>query len=193
MDPSAAWLPLLAPCRATAATSPAAICPRPSGAIDGGRRRDRCVLLLDAPTRRCATASASWPTLLAELAPKLPAWLALLLTSRARLPRSRQPVARRAFRLDAEGSTDNTGDLRNYARGWLARPGAAAAAADADRPVIGARQRLQRIRAAVAVDDPTCASGWIAPLLEVRSPPPAVPVELLTAMFGGTRRPARSG
>ena len=99
--------------------------------IDGGRRRDRCVLLIDALDETLRNDTSELADLLAELAPKLPAWLALLLTSRPDFPIAASLSHIAPFRLDAEGSTANADDLRDYARQWLATPARSQAAADA--------------------------------------------------------------
>jgi tetratricopeptide (TPR) repeat protein len=99
--------------------------------IDGGRRRDRCVLLIDALDETLRNDTSELADLLAELAPKLPAWLALLLTSRPEFPIAASLSHIPPFRLDAEGSTENADDLRDYARQWLATPARTQAAADA--------------------------------------------------------------
>ena len=103
----------------------------PLALIDGGRRRDRCVLLVDALDETQRNGVSELADLLAELAPRLPAWLALLLTSRPDFPVAASLSHIAPFRLDAAGSADNAGDLRDYASGWLATPERTPAEADA--------------------------------------------------------------
>ena len=126
----------------------------PLALIDGGRRRDRCVLLIDALDETLCDNVSELADLLAELAPKLPAWLALLLTSRPDFPVAASLSHIAPFRLDAEGSAANTSDLLDYARRWLATPERTPAAADAliARVVAAAAGNfmyLCRLRAAV--------------------------------------------
>src|SRR5207344_806126 len=94
----------------------------PLNLIDGGRRRDRCVLLIDALDETLRDGVSELADLLAELTPKLPAWMAVLLTSRPDFPIAASLSHVAPFRLDAENSAANAADLRVYARGWLATP-----------------------------------------------------------------------
>jgi hypothetical protein len=54
--------------------------------IDGGRRRDRCVVVIDALDETLRDGVSELTDLLADLAPKLPHWIAVLLTSRPDFP-----------------------------------------------------------------------------------------------------------
>ena len=99
--------------------------------IDGGRRRDRCVVVIDALDETLRDGVSELTDLLAELAPKLPPWIALLLTSRPDFPIAASLSHIAPLRLDAERSADNANDLHVYARGWLATPERAPADADA--------------------------------------------------------------
>ena len=54
--------------------------------IDGGRRRDRCVVVIDALDETLRDGVSELTDLLADLAPKLPPWIAMLLTSRPDFP-----------------------------------------------------------------------------------------------------------
>ena len=90
--------------------------------IDGGRRRDRCVLLIDALDESLRNSTSELTDLLVELAPKLPDWMALLLTSRPDFPIAASLSAVAPFRLETAAAVANVQDLRVYARGWLATP-----------------------------------------------------------------------
>ena len=177
--------------------------------IDGGRRRDRCVLLIDALDETLRNDTSELADLLAELAPKLPAWLALLLTSRPEFPIAASLSHIPPFRLDAECSTENADDLRDYARQWLATPARTQAAADAlIARVVGAAagnfMYLRKLREAVeefALDlerPGTVAAGAERPLPLVVPPPipcgSRLPVGIRADPGGaGRRQPAGAG
>ena len=94
-------------------------------AIDGGRRSDRFVVVIDALDETLhADGRSSLAELLASLAPKLPPWLVFLVTSRTEREIERQFSALHARVLDGE-AVGNQDDLRHYVRDWLAAQGAA--------------------------------------------------------------------
>ncbi len=84
--------------------------------IDGGRRGDRYVLVIDALDETLRDGVSELADLLAELAPKLPAWMAVVVTSRPEFPIAASFSHVAPLRLDAEGSAANAGDLRDFAR-----------------------------------------------------------------------------
>jgi tetratricopeptide (TPR) repeat protein len=87
--------------------------------IDGGRRNDRYIIIIDALDETLDGDHSELADLLAEGAKRLPDWIALLLTSRP------EPVLQRILsgldptQIDAKS---NDGDLRDYAKRWLATP-----------------------------------------------------------------------
>ena len=93
--------------------------------IDGGRREQRYLVVIDALDETIRDGRSALAEVLAESAPKLPRWMAVVVTSRPEPAILRQFAALKPQTIDAE-SQENLDDLRNYARGWLADREAAA-------------------------------------------------------------------
>ena len=103
--------------------------------IDGGRRNDRFLIIVDALDE---TLRDDGRSVLAELlddrAPNLPPWIALLVTSRPEPEIKRQFSGFRPLDLD-RAAAENQDDLRAYVRDWLAAHGQDQARAE---PVVAA-------------------------------------------------------
>ena len=106
--------------------------------IDGGRSRDRLVVVIDALDETVRDGRCVLAELLADAAPRLPEWIALLVTSRPDSPIARQLAGFRQQPIDA-ASEENQADLEVYARGWLGASG---------RPDAEVERLVRRIAAA---------------------------------------------
>jgi tetratricopeptide (TPR) repeat protein len=85
--------------------------------IDGGRMHDRYLVVLDGLDETLREHESPLAELIADRAPRLPEWLAILATSRPDTAIARIFSHVEPFRLDeAPGNQD---DLRVYAQGWL--------------------------------------------------------------------------
>jgi tetratricopeptide (TPR) repeat protein len=91
-------------------------------AIDGGRRADRYLVVIDALDETIRDNRSELAEVLAESAPKLPRWIAVVVTSRPEPAILRQFAALKPQTIDAE-SQENLEDLRAYVRGWLTAAG----------------------------------------------------------------------
>ncbi|HUD59697.1 MAG TPA: TIR domain-containing protein, partial [Acetobacteraceae bacterium] len=111
----------------------------PLALIDGGRRHDRFILVIDALDETLRDGISELADLLAEHAPKLPQWMAVVVTSRPDFPIAASLSHIAPLRLDAEGSAANADDLRIYAHDWLATP---------DRSATEATALIERVVAA---------------------------------------------
>ncbi len=94
--------------------------------IDGGRRGDRFVLVIDALDETIRDGHSALADVLAEAAPRLPGWMALVVTSRRDSPVLRQFAGVREQPI-AKDADDNRADLRVYAQAWLGASGRPAA------------------------------------------------------------------
>jgi TIR domain len=86
--------------------------------IDGGRRDDRFLLVIDGLDETLRDGRSELVELLAEAAPRLRDWMAVLLTSRPEAPVWRQLGHLPPHPIVAMGM-ENQDDARVYARGWL--------------------------------------------------------------------------
>ncbi|HKN01755.1 MAG TPA: tetratricopeptide repeat protein [Candidatus Binataceae bacterium] len=98
--------------------------------IDGGRREDRYLVVIDGLDETIHEGRSELAEILAESAPKLPAWTAMVVTSRPEAPIMRQFAALQARTIAAE-SNENRNDLGACARGWLHAQGWSPKEADA--------------------------------------------------------------
>ena len=86
--------------------------------LDGGRREHRFLMIIDALDETLRNGRSTLAELLAESAQKLPAWIALVVTSRP------EPEVMREFsgfrpRIISAESEENRNDLCIYARSWI--------------------------------------------------------------------------
>ena len=86
--------------------------------VDGSRRTDRVVAILDGLDETMKDGRSELAELLAEQASKLPPWLGLVVTSRPEPTILRQFEALSPHKIDAE-SWQNQIDLRLFVRNWL--------------------------------------------------------------------------
>lgn len=107
--------------------------------IDGGRRRDRYVIIIDALDETIRDGRSDLAEVLAQQAPKLPVWIAMVVTSRPEAPIVQVFAGLRPHWIEAELS-DNLADLRVYAQGWLGAGG------PIDRVVAAAAGNFQYLR-----------------------------------------------
>jgi tetratricopeptide (TPR) repeat protein len=97
-------------------------------AIDGGRRADRLLVVVDGLDETLRDGRSALAEMLAQGAAKLPPWIALMVTSRPEPAVLRQFAQARALAIEP-GSVQNEGDLRAYLKQWtdgspaLAAPG----------------------------------------------------------------------
>ncbi|MGO9602038.1 MAG: tetratricopeptide repeat protein [Candidatus Binataceae bacterium] len=98
--------------------------------IDGGRREDRYLVVIDGLDETIHDGRSELAEILAESAPKLPVWTAVVVTSRPEAPILRQFAALQAQTIAAE-SNENRNDLGACARGWLHSRGWSPKEADA--------------------------------------------------------------
>ena len=87
--------------------------------IDGGRRAHRFLVVIDALDETIRDRRSELAEVLADSAPKLPPWIAIVVTSRPEPAILRQFAALKPQTIDAEAD-ENLNDLRTYAHGWLA-------------------------------------------------------------------------
>jgi tetratricopeptide (TPR) repeat protein len=90
--------------------------------IDGGRRAHRLLVVIDALDETIRDGRSELAEVLAASAPKLPPWIAVVVTSRQVPAIMRQFAALQPQIIDAD-SAENLDDLRAYARGWLTTSG----------------------------------------------------------------------
>jgi tetratricopeptide (TPR) repeat protein len=107
--------------------------------VDGGRRHDRYVIVIDALDETIRDGRSELAEVLALQAPKLPEWIALVVTSRPEAPIVQVFAGLRPHWIDAE-SPENVADLRAYAQGWLGADG------PIDRVVTAAAGNFQYLR-----------------------------------------------
>jgi hypothetical protein len=107
--------------------------------VDGGRRNDRYVIVIDALDETIRDGRSELAEVLAQQAPKLPEWIALVVTSRPEAPIVQVFAGLRPHWIDAE-SAENVADLRIYAQGWLGADG------PIDRVVAAAAGNYQYLR-----------------------------------------------
>lgn len=88
--------------------------------IDGGRRSERYLVIIDALDETIRDGRSVLAEVLAESAQKLPAWIAIVVTGRPEPSIVRQFSGLNTQMIAAE-SAENVGDLRAYARHWLTR------------------------------------------------------------------------
>lgn len=87
--------------------------------IDGGRQRDRYLVVIDALDETIQGGQSALAETLAEFARLLPAWISIVVTSRPEPAILRQFEGYKPEVIEAQ-STENIGDLRAYVRHWLA-------------------------------------------------------------------------
>jgi tetratricopeptide (TPR) repeat protein len=87
-------------------------------AIDGGRRNDRYLIVIDGVDETVRDGQSELADVLASEASKLPDWMAIVVTSRPEEPIVRQFSSLQPVRLEAT-SPENLDDVRAYVRGWL--------------------------------------------------------------------------
>jgi tetratricopeptide (TPR) repeat protein len=105
----------------------------PLQGIDGGRRTDRFVLVIDALDETVERGESVLAEVLGQGAKLLPPWMALLVTSRPEFPAAVHFAGVPPLRLDADAQAANQAeDVHVYARAWLGdTPTAAVVAAKA--------------------------------------------------------------
>jgi tetratricopeptide (TPR) repeat protein len=86
--------------------------------VDGGRSTHRYLIVIDALDETVRDGRSELTEVLAAEAAKLPAWIAMLVTSRPEEPILRQFAGLQPVTIKAE-SAENIDDLRVYARAWL--------------------------------------------------------------------------
>lgn len=88
-------------------------------AIDGGRRSERYLLVIDALDETIRDGRSSLTEVLAEYCHQLPEWLAVVVSSRPEPSILRQFAGFKPHVIETE-SAENLDDLRAYVRRWLA-------------------------------------------------------------------------
>ena len=88
-------------------------------AIDGGRSNDRYLIVIDALDETIRSGESKLAEVLAKSCQKLPAWIAVVATSRPEPAMLRQFSGLNAEIIEAK-SSENMQDLRAYSRRWLA-------------------------------------------------------------------------
>ncbi len=88
-------------------------------AIDGGRSSSRLLVVIDGLDETVREGRSDLAEVLSAEAQKLPAWLAIVATSRPEEPILRQLAGLQPLQIEAE-SVQNLDDVRAYVRGWLA-------------------------------------------------------------------------
>ena len=86
--------------------------------LDGGRRTDRFLVVVDALDETIDDGRSALAEVLVECAPKLPPWIALVVTSRPEPALTRQ-FAGLQSRMITSDLEENLNDLRVYAGNWL--------------------------------------------------------------------------
>ncbi len=89
--------------------------------IDGGRTTDRVIVVIDALDETIRDGRSELAELLAHRAHKLPAWVGLLVTSRAEAPILSQFAGMPQCAI-VRSAPENRADLRRYIEAWLATP-----------------------------------------------------------------------
>jgi tetratricopeptide (TPR) repeat protein len=87
--------------------------------IDGGRRTNRYLVVIDALDETIRDGRSELAEILADYAPKLPKWIALVVTSRPEAPILRPFSALSPHQIDSN-SPENLSDAREFCREWLA-------------------------------------------------------------------------
>ena len=87
--------------------------------IDGGRRENRYLVIIDALDETIRDGRSELAEILADYAPKLPKWIALVVTSRPETPILRPFSALSPHQIDSN-SPENLSDAREFCREWLA-------------------------------------------------------------------------
>lgn len=90
----------------------------PAAAIDGSRARDPFLVVIDGLDETVISNASLLTTILTKLAPDLPSWLALMVTSRPDSPVGDRLAAAHPL-LIPHDSPKNSEDLEDYARAWL--------------------------------------------------------------------------
>jgi hypothetical protein len=90
-------------------------------AIDGGRRDDRYLVVIDGLDETVRDGESALADILARQADKLPAWIALVVTSRPEEPILGKFSRWKPHSIDAE-APENLADLRAYVSDWLSNP-----------------------------------------------------------------------
>ena len=98
--------------------------------IEGGRRKERCLVIIDALDETIRDGRSTLAEVLAESCQKLPDWIAVVVTSRPEPSILRQFAGLNPQIISAE-SEDNLNDLRTCARRWLAIESRGAGESDA--------------------------------------------------------------
>ncbi len=107
-------------------------------AIDGGRRADRLLAIIDGLDETLRGGRSALAETLAQGAEKLPPWIALLVTSRPEPAVLRQFAQARTLAIEP-GSADNEQDLCAYLRQWAqASPALAAAGPETIERILAA-------------------------------------------------------
>jgi hypothetical protein len=99
-------------------------------AIDGGRSANRLLIVIDGLDETVRDGRSELTEILRAEAQKLPAWIAVVVTSRPEEPIKRQFAGLQPVQIEAE-SADNRDDVRTYVREWLLTQNLAARHADA--------------------------------------------------------------
>jgi tetratricopeptide (TPR) repeat protein len=86
--------------------------------IDGGRRDDRYLIVIDALDETIRDGRSELAEVLAEAIMKLPVWIAMVVTSRPEPLILRQFAGFQRQQIDAQ-SAENLDDLRSFAHEWL--------------------------------------------------------------------------
>jgi tetratricopeptide (TPR) repeat protein len=88
--------------------------------IDGGQRNDRFLVVIDALDESIVDGHSALGEVLAERAHTLPAWLAIVVTSRPEEPINRLFAGLKPQRIVADAA-ENVDDLRRYLSNWQAK------------------------------------------------------------------------
>jgi tetratricopeptide (TPR) repeat protein len=88
--------------------------------IDGGRRGDRYVLVIDALDETIQGGTSELASVLGAEAHRLPEWIAVLVSGRPEASILTAFAGAPQFRIDREGGEENRADLRSYTLSWLA-------------------------------------------------------------------------
>jgi len=91
-------------------------------AIDGGRRADRYLVVIDGLDETVRDGESALADILAEQANKLPAWIALVVTSRPEEPILGKFSRWKPHQIEAE-APENLADLHAYVNEWLSHLG----------------------------------------------------------------------